>query len=201
MRHAAATRRGTPASLGSGTARSIAPRYAERVTAGRDDDALTWDGDDDPTLDAGATPPVESPTLPAGWSAVGKGSGALETPAEAAGTTDDASVDAPAGEPSAPARTGNAVLITIGVVGGIFLLYTIGWIVGGMRLEGTAQFLVSPLAYQFGLWLAVAAPAIWFAAAFLLTRGARAWVRIVWLLAGVALLVPWPFIMTGAVGQ
>ncbi len=96
---------------------------------------------------------------------------------------------------------GNALLITVGVVGGIFLLYTIGWIVGGLRLEGTAQFLVSPLAYQFGFWLAVAAPAVWFATVFLLTRGARAWVRIVWLLAGVALLVPWPFIMTGAVGQ
>ena len=103
--------------------------------------------------------------------------------------------------PPHAAPIGNALLITVGVVGGIFLLYTIGWIVGGLRLEGTAQFLVSPLAYQFGFWLAVAAPAVWFATVFLLTRGAAAWVRIVWLLAGVALLMPWPFIMTGAVGQ
>src|SRR5690349_20981186 len=28
-------------------------RYAESVASGRDDDALTWDGDDDPTLSPG----------------------------------------------------------------------------------------------------------------------------------------------------
>lgn len=170
------------------------------MTPGRDDDALTWDGDDDPTLDVGAAAPAESPILPSGWNAVGKGSEAVDPAAEETEAPD-------AGRDGSPAKTaarqpmGNALLITIGVVGGIFLLYTIGWIVGGLRLEGTAQFLVSPLAYQFGFWLAVAAPAVWFATVFLLTRGARAWVRIVWLLAGVALLVPWPFIMTGAVGQ
>jgi hypothetical protein len=172
------------------------------VTPGRDDDALTWDGDDDPTLDVGATAPAESPTLPTGWSAVGKGSDTVD-PATADAETPDAAagVPAPAATTAAREPMGNALLITIGVVGGIFLLYTIGWIVGGLRLEGTAQFLVSPLAYKFGFWLAVAAPVAWFATVFLLTRGSRAWVRIVWLLAGVALLIPWPFIMTGAVGQ
>ena len=48
------------------------------MTAGRDDDALTWDGDDDPTLDVGAAAPGESPPLPAGWNAVGKGSETLD---------------------------------------------------------------------------------------------------------------------------
>jgi hypothetical protein len=170
------------------------------VTAGRDDDALTWDGDDDPTLDVGANTAAESPTLPAGWSAVGKGSAAVDAPAEQTDAPDAGGVQ-PAPGTSARQPMGNAVLITIGVVGGVFLLYTIGWIIGGLRLEGTAQFLVSPVAYRFGFWLAVAAPAVWFATVFLLTRASRAWVRIVWLLAGIALLVPWPFIMTGAGGQ
>jgi len=178
---------------------SGSPRYSERVTAGRDDDALTWDGDDDPTLEVGADPPSESSTLPVGWNAVGKGSKAVE-PAAHETETADAGLGSAAGSAERQPM-GNALLITIGVVGGIFLLYTIGWIVGGLRLEGTAQFLVSPVAYRFGFWLAVAAPAVWFATVFLLTRSSRAWVRIVWLLAGIALLVPWPFIMTGAVGQ
>jgi hypothetical protein len=170
------------------------------VTAGRDDDALTWEGDEDPTLDVGANSPGESPTLAAGWNAVGKGSEAVDAPAGETGTG-DAEVPGPAEAAAGRQPMGNALLITIGVVGGIFLLYTIGWIIGGLRLEGTAQFLVSPVAYRFGFWLAVAAPAVWFATVFLLTRGSRAWVRIVWLLAGIALLVPWPFIMTGTVGQ
>jgi hypothetical protein len=179
---------------------SGSPRYSERVTAGRDDDALTWGGDDDPTLDFGVSPPADSPALPAGWSAVGRGSEAVQ-PAPEKTETPDAGGDGPAADSVERRPMGNALLITIGVVGGIFLLYTIGWIIGGLRLEGTAQFLVSPVAYRFGFWLAVAAPAVWFATVFLLTRGSRAWVRIVWLLAGIALLVPWPFIMTGAVGQ
>jgi hypothetical protein len=170
------------------------------VTAGRDDDALTWDGDDDPTLDVGAAAPGESQPLPAGWNAVGKGSETLDPSATKDETPDAVPASTPEDQPAA-APMGNALLITIGVVGGIFLIYTIGWIIGGLRLEGTALFLVSPVAYQFGFWLAVAAPAVWFATVFLLTRASAAWVRIVWLIAGVVLLVPWPFIMTGAVGQ
>jgi hypothetical protein len=55
--------------------------------------------------------------------------------------------------------------------------------------------------YQGSLWLAVCAPLLWFATTLLLTQRSPAWVRIVWLVAGVVLLVPWPFIMIGTVGQ
>ena len=53
------------------------------MTARPDDDALAWDGDDDPTLAVGGAPAVRdsetasaeqtATTLPDGWSAVGKG--------------------------------------------------------------------------------------------------------------------------------
>jgi hypothetical protein len=36
---------------------------------------------------------------------------------------------------------------------------------------------------------------------FLLTLHSKPWVRFAWLVAGVALLLPWPFVMIGAVGQ
>ena len=88
-----------------------------------------------------------------------------------------------------------------GVIGGFSALYAIGWLIGALRLQGTAQFLVAPVAYQISLWLAVLAPLVWFAAVFLLTAGSKTWLRFAWLAAGVVLLVPWPFIMVGAIGR
>lgn len=170
------------------------------MTSGRDDDALTWDGDDDPTLvaprrdgasgrarDDGSAEPV---ALPDGYTAVGRGSG------EVGRIEPDGSVVLPGdAQPMS-----NVLLVSLGVIAGVFLLYTIGWIVGGLRLQGTADFLVSPVGYRFAFWLAIAAPALWFVTAYLLTRAAKVWVRVLWLVGGLLLLVPWPFIMVGAIG-
>ena len=95
----------------------------------------------------------------------------------------------------------SATLITIGVLGGFAALYTVGWIVGGFRLQGSADYLVADVMFQGSFWLAVLAPALWFVTVFVLTRASATWVRILWLIAGAVLLVPWPFIMIGAVGQ
>jgi hypothetical protein len=181
------------------------------VTTGRDDDALTWDGDDDPTLDVGATaesdPAPEAPArssvpeLPQGYTAVGRGSETVG----AAAAPDAASVDdgAPAGGDTvaAPRSLGNGALVALGVLGGVYALYAIGWIVGAQRQQGWRPILDTDLRYQGSLWLAVLAPVLWFATVFLLTRTARTWVRFAWLGAGAVLLVPWPFVLIGAVGQ
>ncbi|MFT4135226.1 DNA polymerase III subunit gamma/tau [Microbacterium sp.] len=157
-----------------------------------DDEALSWDGDGDPTLDVGAARAGSEPVaLPDGFTAVGKGSdrvGRLHA---------DGSVTMP----GRPQPMGNATLVTLGVVAGVYVLYSIGWVIGGLRLAGTAQYLVDAGAYQIALWLAVAAPLLWFVTAYALTRHSRVWLRLVWLIAGVVLFIPWPFIMTGAVGQ
>ena len=184
-------------------------RYAEGVTPGRDDDALSWGGDDDPTLDVGAaepdavTPTAETASLPEGWSAVGRGSEAVTAEADADADLADARGSMETEAQGAPVREpmGNAELITLGVIGGFSALYAIGWLIGALRLQGTAQFLVAPVAYQISLWLAVLAPLVWFAAVFLLTAASKTWVRFAWLAAGVVLLVPWPFIMVGAIGR
>ncbi|WP_240658734.1 DNA polymerase III subunit gamma/tau [Microbacterium sp. CPCC 204701] len=173
---------------------------------GRDDDALTWDGDDDPTLDLGASEPgveagpadaesiapsdAEPPdtataVLPDGYTAVGKGS-------EHVGSAEATAEKTP---------MGNTELIVLGVLGGVYALFAIGWLIGGQRLQGWRPFLVTDAMYQGSLWLAVLAPALWFATVFLLTRASRTWVRLAWLAAGVVLLVPWPFVMIGAVGR
>jgi hypothetical protein len=180
------------------------------VNPGRDEDALSW-GDDDPTLEVGAVPaaPVsrrrtetsgvdeaaktdaEPAALPQGFTAVGKGSdgvGRVQT---------DGSITMP-GE---RAPMGNATLIGLGLLGGIYLLYAIGWLIGGLRLQGAREYLVTDVMYQGALWLAVLAPPLWFGTASLLAARSNAWVRFAWLIAGAVLLVPWPFIMIGAVGQ
>lgn len=202
------------------------------MTTGRDDDALTWDGDDDPTLDLGASAGADetarpdaprtsaeasgatshgassgatSPgaALPEGYTAVGKGSEAVASANARAEASVAAEVAAEEGVEAADQRPslGNGALVGLGVLGGVYLLYAIGWLIGGLRLQGRAQYLVFDVMYQGSLWLAVLAPLLWFGTTFLLTRGSRAWVRFVWLAAGVVLLLPWPFVMIGAIGQ
>lgn len=185
------------------------------MTTGRDDDALTWDGDDDPTLDLGASrepddeaepadarqPTAPTTALPDGYTAVGKGSETVG-PATAAIAASARSKAGTGDEgPAARASLGNGALVGLGVLGGIYALYAIGWLIGGLRLQGRAQYLVFDVMYQGSLWLAVLAPLLWFATTFLLTRGRRTWMRFAWLAAGVVLLLPWPFVMIGAIGQ
>lgn len=166
-----------------------------------DDDALSWEGDDDPTLDAGAPEPqpeaVAAAPLPEGWTAVGKGSDAVPAVASEPAVASASVVDAD--EEAAP--LGNATLIALGILAGVYLLYAIGWLVGGLRLSGLANFLVTDAVYTVALILAVLTPFIWFAATLVATARRAAWLRFVWLVAGIVLLVPWPFIMVGAVGQ
>lgn len=181
------------------------------MTARPDDDALSWGDEDDPTLHVGApaasaepehaaedAPAAEpEPTvLPDGFTAVGRGSDAVRAaePEAAASIADTEDAD---DEPT----LSNAALLGIGVLGGIYLLSAIGWIVGGLRLEGTAKYLVASAGYQVSFWLAVAAPVLWFVTTLWLTARSRTWVRFAWLIGGAALLLPWPFLMVGAVGR
>lgn len=167
------------------------------MSTGRDDDdaALSW-GDEDPTLDTGTPATAVSPTLPDGYTAVGKGSAEVHGEADA-----PAVAEPPASATPASAPLGNVALVSLGILGGVYLLFTVGWIIGGLRLQDVAVFLVAEAAYIPAFWVAVLAPAIWFGVTYLLTRRSAAWVRFAWLVAGAALFVPWPFIMIGAIGR
>ena len=146
------------------------------------DDALAWEGDEDLTPSKRA--------LPDGWNAVGRDS-------ETVGRLDED------GKPIAavhPQGLSTPMLLLIGIVGGIYLLYTVGWVIGGFNLQGSASFLIPAVMYQGAFWAAVLAPALWFGAVWVLTRRLRSWMRVGGLIAGVLLLVPWPFVMTGVGG-
>lgn len=154
------------------------------MTSSRDDDALGWAGDDDPTLVSGSTStpePADAPAadLPEGWAVTGSPGGY---------------VDAPEGK----APLSSPALVGLGILGGVYLLYTIGWFIGVTRIDNpfADPLAANPLAqfmFSLGTWLAVAAPLVWFASSYWLTRGTPR-LRWTWLILGVVLLVPLPFI-------
>lgn len=174
--------------------------YAGDMTSDSDD-ALSWDGDEGasrqqrPQKDAApkASTPTDrasdDATLPGGWNAVGRGSETVGRHEAEAEDQDERS----------PLST--AMLLTLGIVGGIYLLYSIGWVVGGLRLKPLANLIVADAMYVPWFVLAVAAPALWFLAVWVLTRAKAAWIRIGLLLLGVVLLVPWPFVTVGVIGS
>ncbi|WP_136585401.1 DNA polymerase III subunit gamma/tau [Microbacterium hydrothermale] len=189
----------------------------------RDDDALSWDGDDDPTLDVGETHAprrtgrVETPAeaeplepLHPGPSAAAPVTRHPETPvaepvvgakavdAKAVdGTTVDAPVDDAEADAVAAAPLGNVGLVGIGMVAATFLLFAIGWLLAGLRLNGLGLPIssVTVIALTIG---AALAPLVWFVAVLALTRSWRTWQRFLLLIVGIVLLVPWPFLSLGA---
>ncbi|GAA1833044.1 DNA polymerase III subunit gamma/tau [Agromyces salentinus] len=163
------------------------------MTRDSDDDALRWEGDDDPTLAPG-------------WKAVGQpvaSSAAAERGgAEAArGTTDhdgdgrhaaSAQVDADERETETGAQTGSVELVVLGILAGVYLLYAVGWFITALRTTSPGISVVGDAMYTLGLWLAVLAAPCWFALA-LRSRGRR--IRLAWLIAGVVVLAPLPFVL------
>lgn len=168
--------------------------YAGDMTPDPDDDALTWDGDD------GARP-----STPVSEDAVRTpGPTSEPDPVPVLASTDrDTHEDAADAEAIVDERAplSTAMLLTLGVVGGVYLLYSVGWVVGGLRLKPLANFFVADAMFLPWFVLAIAAPALWFLASWVLTRGKAGWIRIAVLLLGVVLLVPWPFVTVGAIGS
>jgi hypothetical protein len=178
-----------------------------------DDDAFTWEGDEHPTR-ASLHRPTEQPEQPASPQSETEVESSVSYAAQesveplaekgpdaATESTPDAADDEPEREPM-----GNVALVTSGLLGGIYLLYVIGWIIGGLRVSKVADALVAvggqaPIMWSsgnvVGVWLAALAPVLWFVTVWIVTRRSRAWVRWVWLIAGAVLLVPWPLTMLG----
>ena len=132
-----------------------------------DDAALAWAGDEKPV--AAPPSPVER-----------------TSPVEL--------VETPAAKPQIPAP----VLITYGILAGAYLIYTLGWVISVQRYNATVLTSPEPLnAFMFGLGeiLAMLAPALWFAATLLLTRGRKPVIRLLVLLAGLIAVLPWPFVL------
>lgn len=163
-----------------------------------EDDALSWDGDDSlearrpvPRRERQSPPPAASSTVPSDTAA----DGASDVAAAASTAESDA-----AESDTEPEGIGTVALVLLGILGGVYLLYTIGWILGGVGMQTKALFMLPAPLYQASMWLAALAPALWFTAALLMTRHSKDWVRVVALVVGALLLVPWPFVVAGGGG-
>ncbi|KRE28527.1 hypothetical protein [Agromyces sp. Soil535] len=171
------------------------------MTRDPDDDALRWEGDDDPTLapgwkTVGKPVPLDaaSDATDAAASAAVEGDVAASDEAGAERTT--ASTGATDVEAEAAAQPSSAELVLVGMLGGVYLVYAVGWL---FWATSPAPELADPVAqFMFGLgrWFAVLAPALWFGAVLWLAAGRRR-ARMIWLLAGAVLLVPVPFLLRG----
>lgn len=157
----------------------------------RIDDAFSWDGDEDPTLDPGAAESARSPEQAERGPVRASDTADLAAEPDAAEPADDAAPDEPERR-----RMGDVALVALGVIGGVYALWTAGWVGTVLRMRlfaGDAMFYASAV-------LAIVAPVVWFICAWVLTRRRPALARFASLLAGAVVLVPWPFLMLGAVG-
>jgi hypothetical protein len=136
-----------------------------------DDKALSWDEVSDPTHVAVPPERVEP----------------VETPV----------VETPILDPGKPA-TGSFLLVSYGILGGVVLLYTVGWILGIRQVVFASPDTLAGIASFVSQVLAVGAPVIWFGGSFVLTRGAKPIVRLLVLLLGLVATLPLPFILLGA---
>ncbi|GAB3616768.1 hypothetical protein GCM10027416_13250 [Okibacterium endophyticum] len=169
------------------------------MTPDRDHDALSWAGDDDETLAGGAggvdDASAQKASVAPGWRIVGK-------PGVADGENTDArSGDRRTHQTSTGERSqmSSIALIAHGVIAGVFLLYTIGWLVAVGRDSYRPEGIDAQVMYTLGHWFAVLSPALWFGTTLWLTRGSPSfrW-RFVAFVAGVVVLAPWPFIVGAA---
>ncbi|NEM91451.1 hypothetical protein [Galbitalea soli] len=163
-----------------------------------EDEALRWDEGDDHThaLARPARTPAQprTPPPPRADADAGAGGDAGGDAGAGAGERADADADAEAEVDFAPVAS-SILLVTLGILGGVYLLYTIGWIVSLQRLVYASGSPLDDAAFAVEQYLAVVAPALWFGLALALTRGRAAYQRLLWLVGGALLLIPWSFVV------
>lgn len=161
-----------------------------------DDEALSWAGDDDATLAPGWKR-VGTPTPASGERASDAPSAAApDAPAgDAATAVDQASDDRP-DEADRTGQTGSVELVVLGILGGVYLLYAVGWLIVATMPPPELADPVASFMYGLGRWFAVLAPALWFGVTMWLCAE-RHRARLLWLVAGAILLVPIPFLLRG----
>ena len=140
-----------------------------------EDDALSWAGDED-RLTTGS--PASAKREAGGASSVKRSTSSTET---------DETSELPAGLSS-------VALIGFGIFAGIYLLFSVAWLITALRNPTQIADALGNAMFQFGLWLSVAAPAIWFGAVLYVGKDSKVSTRLLWLLVGVLVLIPWPYV-------
>jgi len=152
-----------------------------------DEEALTWAGGRDPSH---YETPEAKPPRSSKQSRKVAGAGAGPGIDDGAGGPESSDVD---DEDDARPATSSAVLVSLGILGGIYLLYTVGWFVSWQRFTYVAASPLDEIAFSVQQALSLVAAPLWFIVVLVLTRDRKPTARLVWLLVGALVLVPWPF--------
>ncbi|RKR73629.1 hypothetical protein [Frondihabitans australicus] len=154
--------------------------------AGRDDAATSTadEGDDDEALSWGDSSDrsyVEGPVV--------------AVPDELRDDADDADEADDDGDELPEGVISSAALVGHGVVAAILLLYAVAWLKSIGSVAPAFDSVLADWMWRIGTWFAVAAPVLWFFGTLWLvpTRAMRQ--RAMWFVAGIVLLIPWPFVI------
>lgn len=110
----------------------------------------------------------------------------------------DSDIDADADAGDARSGLSSSEGVFIGILGGIYLLFSAAWIVTALGDPVQIEDPVGSFMFILGLWLAAAAPAAWFAAVLVFGRHRRFFWRFAMLALGAVLVIPWPYFFRGA---
>lgn len=92
----------------------------------------------------------------------------------------------------------NGALVLLGLVGGIYLLFTFVWFswanaaVTTSAATASASGSLGAVLQQIVFWIAPFAPALWFVSVLVLCRGKKVRRMMLWLVLGLIVLVPLP---------
>lgn len=101
-------------------------------------------------------------------------------------------------DPGTPETSG--ALIGFGVFGGLYLLYTVAWLLTASTSYVANVDTLLTVFVEVLRFLSIVAPALWFTVVLWAARGRRTRTRLLWMLLGAAVLFPWPFLMTRSFG-
>lgn len=138
-----------------------------------EEDALSWAGDDD-RLTTGS---------PLSAKRDARGASSVKQPNKQSGT-----------DSAEPSGLSSVALIGFGIFAGIYLLFSVAWLITALRNPTQIADVLGNAMFQFGLWLSVLSPAIWFGAVLYLGKNKKVSTRLLFLLLGVAVLIPWPYV-------
>lgn len=152
-------------------------------------------------------------SLASGWTVEGREADPAEEPSrttapvadlESAEDPSDTAVsgagsdESPEGEDGRPGQLSNGALVLLGLIGGVYLLYTVVWfswanyysVVNSAVAEGSGS--IGGTLQQLVFWITPFAPALWFLSVLALCRKSKLWKKALWLVVGAVVLVPLP---------
>jgi formate/nitrite transporter FocA (FNT family) len=93
-----------------------------------------------------------------------------------------------------PGWQDSAALLTTGVLAGVYLLFTAAWVITALRNPIAIADPLGSFMFTLGLWLAAVAGPLTFTAIVVWRRGRGVGLRLLWLVIGALVLIPWPYV-------